>query len=146
MGRAGDDGGGRRRLPARCSAPVERSVDVCADHDAAESACATCGGRYSATVRFRCTNCIYERSGAFGVGLLTNTDLLAFLTAHGIDPVVPSSQSAIGVVTDYAEQVVSVDPFEARFTFTVDEDALTLTVDDDLSVVDVTAHPADEPR
>jgi len=38
---------------------------------------------------------------------------------------------------DYEETVVSREPFEARFTFTVDGDAITLTVGDDLSVVDV---------
>jgi hypothetical protein len=35
------------------------------------------------------------------------------------------------------EDVISVDPFEARFTFTIDGDAITLTVDEDLTVTAV---------
>lgn len=35
------------------------------------------------------------------------------------------------------EEIFGTDPFEARFTFTVDGDALTLTVDDNLNVVNV---------
>lgn len=122
----------------RCSAAIDESIDICEDHKVIDGVCESCERRYAVHAEFECTNCIYERSGAFGVALLTNTELVAFLTTHGINPVMPSSQSAIGVVTDYDEEVVSIDPFEARFTFTIDGDALTLTVDDDLSVVDVT--------
>jgi hypothetical protein len=122
----------------RCSATVEASVDVCEDHDRVDGACEACGGRYAVGVRFRCTNCIYDRAGAFGAALLANVDLLRFLTAHGINPVDRSSRSAVGVVMDYEEEVVSAEPFEARFTFAMDGDAITLTVDDDLSVVEAT--------
>lgn len=83
----------------RCSAPLEESVACCEDHDADGGVCGTCDGRYAVTVGYRCTNCIFERGGALGASLLTNTELLAFLTADG--------------------------------------DALTLTVGEDLSVVDV---------
>lgn len=123
----------------RCSAPIEDSVDVCEDHDPTDGDCEQCHSRYAASVRFECTNCSYEQSGAFGVQLLTHTALLGFLTDHGINPVIPSSHAAIGVVTSYREEIVSAEPFEARFTFSADEDALTVTVDDDFSVVEVTA-------
>lgn len=43
------------------------------------------------------------------------------------------------------EAILSTDPFEARFTFTAGDDALTLTVDGDLPVVNVTRHDASEP-
>jgi hypothetical protein len=38
---------------------------------------------------------------------------------------------------DYEEEVYSREPFEARFTFSADGDTLSLTVGDDLQVVDV---------
>lgn len=42
----------------------------------------------------------------------------------------------------YDEEVVSTDPFGTRPTFTVDGDSLTVTINDDLSVVEVTRHDA----
>ncbi len=122
----------------RCSGVLEEAVSVCDDHDATDGICRTCDERYAVGVHFECTNCIYDRGGAFGVKLLANTELLAFLTAHGINPVSPSSQSAIGSMMEYEEEVVSETPFAARFTFTADGDSLTLAVDDELSVVDAT--------
>lgn len=122
----------------RCSAPIDESIEVCEEHDASGGDCGNCHGRYAATVRFDCTNCIYERSGAFGVRLLTHTALLEFLTGHGINPIVPSSHGAIDVVTSYEEDIVSAEPLEARLTFSVKEDRLTFTVADDFSVTDVT--------
>lgn len=121
----------------RCSAPIDESVEVCEDHDPTGGDCGNCHGRYAATVQFDCTNCIYERNGAFGVRLLTHTAFLEFLTAHGINPVIPSSHGAIDVVTNYQEDVVSAEPFEARLTFSANGDTVTFTVADDFSVTDI---------
>lgn len=120
----------------RCSGVLEESVNVCKRHDSSSGLCSACDERFAVGIHFECTNCIYDRGGAFGVKLLANTDLLAFLTARGINPVVPSSQSAIGSMVDYDEDVRSTDPFEAQFTVRVGEDTLSLTVDDSLRVVE----------
>lgn len=121
----------------RCSASITEDVEVCTEHDVSEGVCTACTNRYAVSIVFRCPNCIYERGGMFGVTLLTNTDLLAFLTARGINPITPSSHSAIGAALDYDEEILSEEPFEARFTFTDDGDSLTLIVDEDLSVSSV---------
>ena len=121
----------------RCSASITENVEVCAEHDASDGVCTACTNRYAVSVVFRCPNCIYERGGMFGVTLLTNTDLLAFLTAHGINPITPSSHSAIGAALDYDEEILSEEPFEAQFTFTQGGDSLRLTVGDTLTVRDV---------
>jgi hypothetical protein len=114
-----------------CSASVETSVEVCARHDGADGQCSACGRRRAVSIRYTCPNCIYERAGAFGVSLLSNTDVLAFLTAHGVNPITPDPYSSFTRALDYDEQVVSLDPFEVRITFTIDGDALTVTVEDD---------------
>jgi hypothetical protein len=121
----------------RCSGVLTESVSICEDHDPVGAACGTCDERYAIGIHFECTNCTYDRGGAFGVKLLADTALLAFLTARGINPVNPSSQAAIGAMMDYDEEVLSVDPFSARFTFTAEGDSCTLVVDDELSVTDV---------
>ncbi|MEF8853449.1 MAG: hypothetical protein V5A28_13715 [Haloarculaceae archaeon] len=85
-----------------------------------------------------CPNCHYPPTSIAPGVLLANTELLAFLTARGINPFAPESLSrASQALAHYDEEIVSVDPLEAHLTFTADGDAITLTLDDSLSVVDV---------
>ena len=65
---------------------------------------------------------------------------MKFLIEHGIDPIAPEAFH----LSSLDERILSTDPFKARFTFTADGDALTLTVDDDLVVVDVTEDAASD--
>jgi hypothetical protein len=53
-------------------------------------------------------------------------------------------ENEVTVYGEYAEEVPPTEPFEARFTCTIGDDALTVTVDDDLSVVDSTRHDSAE--
>jgi DNA-binding transcriptional ArsR family regulator len=114
----------------RCSATLDQNITVCDDHDATEGLCRSCKDRYAAGIRFTCTNCVFEAGGGFVVALLDDTHLLSFLTSHGLNPVSPTSFGPINEVHgDYEEEILSVDPLEARFTFSIDEDSLTLTVE-----------------
>jgi len=124
---------------SRCSAPLEESVEVCEDHDADGGICGRCDSRHAVEFQATCTNCINDLRGPFVLGLVANTDLLSFLLDHDLDPIAPSGDGIYEVDRihmGYEEEVVSTDPFEARFTFGADGETLTLTVDDDLSVVD----------
>lgn len=131
-----------REVCSGCSAPLETTVDVCEDHDETGDRCDTCGQWFAVTVHYNCTNCIYSVDAPFSTHLLDDNDLVGFMADHDIDLLGPNGFH----IAALEETVLSVDPFEARFTFTVDGDALTLTVDDDLSVVDATTHAASAPR
>jgi len=130
-----------RGVCPRCSAAVECSVRACEDHDATDGRCEACGQRFAVAMHYRCTNCILVERSPFSMYLLDDADLIEFMVAHDVDLFTPNGfhMSAL------EETVLSTEPFEARFTFTVDGDSLTLTVDDDLSVVDVSRGGAPEP-
>lgn len=125
--------GWARGVCSACSASLERSVTVCENHEKAGNRCDRCGQRFAVSIRYNCTNCIFNQTAPFSTYLLDNTDLVSFMTDHGIDPLGPNGfhMSALD------ETIHSTDPFEARFTFTADDESISLTVDDDLSVVDV---------
>lgn len=130
---------------SRCSAPLEFSVAVCEDHDSTEGYCEQCDRRYATRFDGHCTNCHYDFKSIAPGCLLADTDLLAFLASHGVNPLAPDSlDDAMGALGNYDEEVLSTDPYEARFTFVTGDEALTLTVDDDLSVVDATRRSASE--
>jgi hypothetical protein len=126
----------------RCSAPLDEWLTLCEDHDDADGGCTHCNRRYAAQHSASCTTCVYSRRAMFGLALQADTDLQAFLTAHGVNLVSPAFERYASVVMDYEESVRSTDPFEAAFTFTADGDAITLTVDDEFDVVDVSHHDA----
>ncbi|MEF8812383.1 MAG: helix-turn-helix domain-containing protein [Halovenus sp.] len=121
----------------RCSATVETTVTVCESHDAGEGLCDACLRADAIEVKFACTNCIYESGGAATAALYANTELLAFLTAHGLNPIAPDSIHALNsTLQNYEEEILSTDPLRARLTFGVDGETLALTVDEELTVVE----------
>jgi DNA-binding transcriptional ArsR family regulator len=121
----------------RCSGTVEWTATVCEAHDADDGPCRECGGRYVVGVTAACTNCILETGGEPLVALAANTDLLALLTANGHNPVDPEAIHRVERVhSEYDETVHRTDPLRATYTFSVGGDAVSLTVDENLTVVE----------
>jgi DNA-binding transcriptional ArsR family regulator len=122
----------------RCSASLSTSVGVCEAHDYTAEYCDECSNRHAVQVVFRCANCFYSRGGAAGLALVTDGHLLTFLLEHGINPLSPSGPAAFtAALLGYDEDLVSLEPLQARFTFDVEGDELSITVDEELNVVDV---------
>lgn len=120
----------------RCAGVVEHSVQVCEDHPDT-GICEHCKRRHAVSVFSQCQTCLHEKGGMFQRFLLAEPEFRAFWDSRGIDLFALSPEDAHYFV-GYDEEVLSIDPFKARFSFTADGDTLTLTVDDDLNVVDVT--------
>lgn len=120
----------------RCSGPIDHAVDLCPNHDMETEICGTCQTRWAVLHEDRCTNCGYVHRGGFSHHLLGDKRVRAFFESRGIDPITPAFED-VGPIYEYREEVHSTDPFEAAFTFSVDEDRLVVTVDDALNVVDV---------
>lgn len=128
-----------RGVCPRCSATVDDEVRVCVDHERRDGRCPTCDQHFAVSLVERCRNCIFGMTSIFTVRLLASPELMAFMIDHGVDPMAPE---AFHVTNLEREEVISTEPFAARFTFTAEGDAITLTVDDELAVVDVTQEPA----
>lgn len=125
----------------RCASVLESSVDVCGEHTRSAGLCDVCGNLQATMLRTDCTNCNYSKEGLFSYRLFAETAMLDFITDNGLNPVDPDSPETFwGYFTPYEEEILSVEPFEARFTFGIEDDALTLTVDDELSVVEARRH------
>jgi endogenous inhibitor of DNA gyrase (YacG/DUF329 family) len=131
-------------LCPRCAATVEWEPELCEAHDAGDGLCEACGGRHAVSVRATCTNCILETGGEPVVALAAETELLALLTGRGLNPVSPASVHRVEAAHgDYEETLLSREPLRARYTFAVGDERLSLTVDDELSVVESRREPLD---
>lgn len=130
---------------ARCSGTVEHSVTVCEDHDVSEGVCDHCDRRYAVLFEVECATCPNSKSGIAIVCLLAKTELLSFVTDHGANPLMPDTYDvAPGALANYEEEIRSYDPFEVAISFTIRDETLTLTVDEDVSVVDATRERTSE--
>lgn len=127
-----------RGICPRCGSSIDHSVAVCEDHDPTDGRCETCDQEFAATIQVHCNTCPVERTSVFSKHLLGTPALMGFMIEHGIDPIAPEGFH----VTALEETILSPDPFRAEFTFTADDDAITLTVTNDLSVVEVTHQEA----
>jgi hypothetical protein len=127
--------GGSAWVCSRCSGTVEHSVTVCEDHDGSGASAIT------ATVGTRCCSaaCPNSKSGIAIVCLLAKTEMLSFVTEHGGNPLMPDTYDVEpGALANYGEEILSFDPFRVELTFTIEGDSLTLRIDEDVSIVDVT--------
>ena len=130
----------------RCSGIPDYDIAVCDSHPA-EGFCEDCGSRFAVIGEATCGTCNYVVRGQFSLFLMDALELLVFLASNDRNPVSPMDETPPKLNTvhaEYAEEVLSTEPFEARFTFTIGDDALTLTVDDDLTVVENTRHDPTE--
>lgn len=120
-----------------CSAPLDYSIDKCNDHQHEADFCEACGRRWPVLVVNRCTNCTIEGGIRLRTYVLTSVEVLAFLTTHGMNPLAPSKEPW-AELDAYYETVRSMEPFEVRVTISVDGDAISVSVDEELSVYDIT--------
>ncbi len=123
-----------RGVCPRCSAPVERTPRVCEDHDDTGEFCEQCDHQFAVSVDIECTNCPFTSLSPYPTQALGEIELLAFMTEHDIDPFVSDGFH----LRSCEEAVVTTDPLRAEYTFGADGDTLTLIIDGDLSVTDVT--------
>lgn len=131
---------------SRCSAPLDHRVTVCEEHSTNGRSCDRCQREYATQFIVQCTNCTYEMQAIAPGVLLANTELLDFLTDHGINPITPDPVTgAMETIANYREEICSIDPFKGKFTFTVDEEALTVTLNEELTVVEAVRRPISDP-
>ncbi|AUX09405.1 ArsR family transcriptional regulator [Halalkaliarchaeum desulfuricum] len=121
----------------RCSARLVESATVCRNHTTDSGLCDACNNRYAVMYRVRCTNCVYELEAIYANKLMTNLELRSFLIDHGLNPHHPQREAFLEVLYPYEEDIHSVDPLAVTFTFTGDEESISLSIDDSLEVVNV---------
>lgn len=122
----------------RCGGGVDHELRVCEDHDH-DAICGTCHRRHAVYVDSTCRTCSHEKGGVIVRLLMSDPRFRTFFETRGIDlfSLRFENWSALAV---YDEEIVDMDPFRGRFTFTVDGEAATFTVDETLEVVEITHH------
>lgn len=130
-----------RGVCPRCSAKVSQAIRACADHDPGPGHCDRCDQQFGVVIAVDCTNCILEQESVFSKHLLAEPRLMEFMIDHDIDPLNPNGFHLFRM----EERIRSVEPFEGEFTFTADDESITLTVNEELVASEISRHPVPAP-
>ena len=127
-----------------CSGPVTWSLDICEDHvPGSNEGCSTCGRKRAIQARETCSVCKSAGFGSPGIKVLFHPAVIAFYYDRGIEVGFTGNTGFTDVIRtlalgeDAKEELVSADPPRIRVTFAHDSDEISLTLDEELTVLDV---------
>lgn len=127
-----------------CSGPMDAWLRYCDDHaDGREGVCPTCGWRERVVARFRCAVCKRHHQIAPWWLATEHPAVVAFYYDRGVplqfeDGVAFQPRIESNLQADLDQELLSTDPLRVRVTVTRDGDEVALTLDEELTVVDVT--------
>jgi transposase-like protein/DNA-binding transcriptional ArsR family regulator len=136
-----------RGVCPECSGPIRESLDICDTHDApVGELCPNCGtsvrgGWNEARVRYVCSVCKHSASYPAWAAIFDHPAVVTFYHAHGFDMTYglddPEDCGRIFDRLKKEQTLVSTDPVRIRVRVTCDGADLYLTLDGDLTVVDI---------
>lgn len=128
-----------------CAGTVDRSLTLCEDHhpEADDGVCTACGKRFQTVVTHVCTVCKEKLRIPIAGEVLFHPAVIAFFYDRGIEHRI-GSWDAIARAHDYEHTILSTDPLRLLVTFPLGEDEIRVTLDEELTVVDVSEKPLAE--
>lgn len=121
-----------------CAGSIATSVSVCDDHGEADGPlCGTCETPYEVWAEQRCERCGLSKRLPVELFVMGLAPVIGFLYDHDVDVFEPSYQEINACVNSLYTVSVAQDPFRIHVTIEVDEEELSLTLDDALTVVEV---------
>jgi hypothetical protein len=139
-----------RGVCPECSGSIEASLRICEDHDAASSdLCSASGTCDAARVGYVCSVCKFDVSYPVWVAAFNHPDIVAFYHDHGIGGTYaiddPAAAGRAWARLYRTQELVSTDPVRIRVRIQDARERLTLTLDEELDVVDITGpQPTEE--
>lgn len=125
-----------------CKGPMEGSLDVCDDH-ASAGVCDNCGRSIAVMAHFVCPVCKNSHGGTPHSFIKSHPAVIAFYYERGIPTQyeiddVETGRRAWDHFDNKKQELISDDPPRVRVIIPHEGDTLELTLDEDLSVIDIT--------
>jgi hypothetical protein len=127
-----------RDLCRECAGSISASVSVCDAHrPQAQEPCPNCGTRFPVWVEQRCETCGFAKRLPVEPFVLGLTPVIGFLDDQGIDILSPSFDEIVDLLQNRVETTVTEEPFRVSVTIEGEKTALSVSLDDDMNVVDI---------
>lgn len=131
-----------RDVCRECAGSIDATVSVCETHYTQGGApCDDCGTRFTVWVEQRCGTCGFAKHLPVEPFVMGLTPVIGFLDDMGIDILAPSFADVVELLQTRFETDVTSDPFRVSVAIEGDDESLTVSLDDTMTVVDVDRHP-----
>lgn len=133
-----------------CAGPIASSVSVCDDHrTGTDAACQSCGSPYEVWAEQRCEQCGLAKRLPIEMLTMGLSPVISFFYEHGVDVLQPSYEELDDCINTLYSTSVDDEPFRVHVSIETNSDELTLTLDDTMTVLEVThqrsAGPSEDP-
>lgn len=128
-------------LCSACSGPVDAALEVCSTHDG-DGVCPNCGREFSSWIHFQCRVCKDHHGTAPASIPLFHPAVVAFYHDRGVSTQLHADdfervRRVMELMDNHEMEVVSEEPPRVEVTISYDGDQLQLTIDETVTVVDV---------
>lgn len=123
-----------------CAGSIQATISVCDDHEVADgNTCEACGSPFATWGEIRCGTCQFGKRLPIEICVMGLAPVIAFLYQQEVDVLAPSIDEIVDVLGTQFSTSVTEDPIRVRVTIDAGDDELTLTLDDEMTVLDVTS-------
>ena len=120
-----------------CASTVTGSVSICEEHDITDTdACRVCGTPAPVWAELRCDTCRFAKRLPIEVCAMGLTPVITFLYERGVDVLSPSYHD-LAEAESLFRTTVTRDPLRITVSIRDDSDELSVTFDDELTVIDI---------
>lgn len=127
-----------------CAGPISSAVSVCDDHlNGAGPACEDCGSPYEVWVNQQCERCGLAKRLPVEMLTMGLAPVISFFYEHGVDVFQPSYEELDVLIDKLYSTSVENDPLRIHVTIETETAELTVTLDDTMTVLDVTSQRSD---
>jgi hypothetical protein len=112
-----------------CAGPVDRTVSLCRDHDAA-GICPACSSRFAGEIAFKCNTCRMTNTSLLIAVCVRNPQVQVYFADHGYDLVAPSWETFVAILSVTEHLKEEGDELAYTLSWTFDDETLRIYLDE----------------
>lgn len=125
-----------RGICRECAGPIISSVSVCEAHEpVGEQPCQQCGTPFPAWGHLQCETCRFAKRLPIEICSLALSPVISFLYERDIDLLAPSVHELEEIIESRLRATVALNPLRVHVTANANDAELTITLDDELTVI-----------
>lgn len=124
----------------KCATLPSMKVDACTDHEPIDGLCENCEGRWAVSVSYECRHCSFWSTIPAYYHLWSDPQVIGWFQNRGIEFTGPSWESMTYTIGG-DDEVVSTNPLMVEVTVPVDEESVTVTLNEEMNVVELSESP-----
>lgn len=121
-----------------CAGPIQGVISVCDEHERRDDEpCGDCGTPFQAWGELRCETCQFGKRLPVDLCIMGLPQVIGFLYTQDINVLAPSVEEVVDLLQTQVSTAVTTGPLRLSATVTAGDDDLTVTLDEEMTVLDI---------